>query len=76
MHEFEYDSVKSKYGEIAKLYYMNIDNFIVYIKTKNFYVNIAKDAETKFDTLNYELERLFPNGRNKKVIGSKKIFNR
>ena len=72
MHEFEYDSVKSKYGEIVKLYYMNIDNFIVYIKTKNFYVNIAKDAETKFDTLNYELERLFRNGRNKKVIGSKK----
>ena len=32
MHEFWYDYVKPKYGEKAKLGYMDADSFIVYIK--------------------------------------------
>ena len=34
-----------------------------------FMKDIAQDFEKKFDTLNYELERLLVKGKNKKVIG-------
>ena len=40
-----------------------------------FYVDIAKDVKTRFDTSNYELERLLPKGKNKKVIGLITIVN-
>ena len=48
---------------------MNTDSFIVYIKTYDIYRNITKDVETRFDTLNYELDRPQPKGKNKKVVG-------
>ena len=32
MYEFRYDYVKPKYGEKAKLFCMNTDSFLVYIK--------------------------------------------
>ena len=41
MYEFWYDYVKPKYGEKAKLCYMDTDSFIVYIKTDGIYKNIA-----------------------------------
>ena len=34
---------------------MNTDNFVVYINMEEIYVDIPKDVETRFDTLNYEL---------------------
>ena len=42
--EFRYDYMKPKYGEKAKLYYMDTDSFIVCIKTEDIYVlkNILK----------------------------------
>ena len=45
------------------------NSFIVYIKTEDIYVNIAKDAETRFDTSNYELERSLPVAESIKLIG-------
>ena len=60
MYEFCYDYVGQKYTENTKLCYMDTDNFIVYIKTKNIYVNIAKDVETRVDTSNHEIERPLP----------------
>ena len=45
MHECWYDYVKPKYREKAKLCYMDTGCFIVYIKTKNIYVDIANDVE-------------------------------
>ena len=36
---------------------------IVYIKTKDIYVDIAKHVETRFDTSNYELEKPLPKGK-------------
>ena len=74
MYEFWYDYVKLKYDEKAKLCYMVIESFIVYIKTNDIYKDIAKDVETTFDTSNYELEcnsinKPLPKGKNKKVIG-------
>ena len=38
-------------------------------KTEDIYVYIAKDVEIMSDTLNYELERPLPRGKNEKVIG-------
>ena len=69
MFELWYDYVKSKYGENAKLCYMNADMFIVHVKADDIYKGIAEDVETRFDTSNYELERLLPKGKDKNVVG-------
>ena len=57
MYEFWYDYAKPKYGEKAKLCYVDTEGFIVYIKTDDIYKDIAEVVETRFDTLNYELNR-------------------
>ena len=62
MWEFCYDYIKPKYGEKAKLYYMDTDSFLVYIKTDDIYKEIAEGVEKKFDTSDYELDRQIPNG--------------
>ena len=41
---------------------MDRDSFIGYIKTEDIYSDIAKYAETRFYTVNYELDILFPKG--------------
>ena len=48
MYEFGYNYVKPKYGENAKLCYMDTNSFIVCIKTEDIYSHIAKDVETRF----------------------------
>ena len=48
---------------------MDTDGFIVNIKTEDVYEDIADDVEKKFDTSNYEINRLLPIRKNKKVIG-------
>ena len=53
MYEFWYDYVKSKYGENAKLCYMDTGSFVFYIKTEDIYSHIAKDVETRFNTSNW-----------------------
>ena len=45
---------------------MNTNSFIVYIKTDDVYKVTAEDVETRFDTLNYELETPFPKGKIKR----------
>ena len=60
MYEFWYDFVKPKYGEKAKLYYMDTESFILYIKTDDIYKDIAEDAETRLNVSNYELDRSLP----------------
>ena len=42
MHEFSFDQVKPKYGEIIKLCYVDIDSIIIYINIKYIYVDIGK----------------------------------
>ena len=69
MHEFQYDFVKPKYGEKAKLCYMDTDSFTTCIKTDDTYKGIAKEVEKRFNTSNYELDRPLPKRNNKKVIG-------
>ena len=68
MYEFWYDYMKPKYGGNVKLCYMDIDSFIMHIKTEDFYKDIANDVEKRFDTSNYEINRPLPTGKNKKVI--------
>ena len=71
MYEFWYDYIKPKYKEKARLCYMDTDSFVIYIKTEDFYKDIANDVERWFDTSNYDEkdERPLPVGKNKKVIG-------
>ena len=69
MQEVWYDYVKPKYQNNAKLCFMDTDSFIIYIKTRNIYEDIAYDVEKRFDTSNYEVNRPLPQGKNKKVIG-------
>ena len=69
MYEFWYDHVKPKYGENAKLCYMDTESFIVHVRRDDIYKDIAEDVKTKFDTSNYEINRPLPMGKNKKVIG-------
>ena len=68
MYEFWYKYMKPKYVDNVKLYYLDTDSFIMHIKTKDFYGDIADDLEKRFDTSNYECNRPLPKGKNK-VIG-------
>ena len=69
MYELWYDYMKPKYDNNVKLCYMDTDNFIMDIKTNDFYKDIVDDVENRFDTTNYEVNRPLPMGKNKKVIG-------
>ena len=69
MYEFWYDFIKSKYGSRAKLCYMDTDSFVINIKIKDFYKDIAMDDKERFDTSNYIYDRPLPIGGNKKVVG-------
>ena len=69
LQEFWYGYVKPKYQYDAKLCYMDADSFIIHIKTKDFYEEIADDVEKRFDTSNYEINGRWPTGKNKKVNG-------
>ena len=69
MYEFWYDYMKPKYNDNVKLCYMDTDSFIINIKTEDFYKDISNDIEKGFDTSNYEVDRPFSTGKNKKVIG-------
>ena len=47
---------------------MDTDSFIIHIKTKDVYKDIANDVEKRFDTSNYEINRPLPVGKNKNTI--------
>ena len=67
MYKFWNDFAKPNYGEKSKL--CNMDTDIVYIKTDEIYKDIAEDIESRFDTSNCQLDRPFPEGKNKTIIG-------
>ena len=69
MYEFWYDYMKPKYNDNIRLCYMDMDSFIMNIKTNDFYKDISDDVECKFDTSNHEVKRPLPTGKNKKVTG-------
>ena len=63
MYEFWFDYVKPKHDEKVKFCCMDIESFIIYIKTYDIYKDIEEDVETRFDTSNYELDRPLPKGK-------------
>ena len=71
MYEFWYDYIKSKYGDKARLCYMDTDGFVMNIKMEYFYKDIAGDVERWIDTSNYDEKdkTTLPIGKNKKAIG-------
>ena len=53
-YRFWYDYIKQKYQDKAKLCYMDSDSFIIFIKTDDFYKDIATDVEKWFEIFNYD----------------------
>ena len=49
LHKFWYDCIKPKYGDKARLCYIDTDSFFIYIKTEDFYKDISNDVERWFD---------------------------
>ena len=70
IYEFQYDYVKPKYKDKAKLCYMDTDSFVIHIFTEDFFEDIANDVERWFNTSNYDKngKRPLPMVMNKKVI--------
>ena len=52
-----YDYIKSKYGDNVKLCYMDINSFIMHIKTEDFYKDIANNVEKMMLINQYVQER-------------------
>ena len=69
MYQFEYDYIKPMYQQNSKLCYMDTDSFIIHIKTKHVFEDIADNVAKIFDTSSYEVNRSLPTGKNKKGIG-------
>ena len=71
IYKFWYDYIKPKYGDRAKLCYMDTDDFVIYIEILYFYKDIAGDIERWFDTSNFDEndKRSLPISKNKKVPG-------
>ena len=71
MYKFWYDFIKPKYGDKARLCYMDTDTFVMLIKTDQFYKDISADVDRWFDTSNYDKNdnRPLEIGKNKKLLG-------
>ena len=63
IYKFWYDYVKPTFGENAILCYVDTNIFIVHVKTEHIYKDIVEDAETRFDTANYESDRPLSKGK-------------
>jgi len=71
MYDFHYNYVKSKYGDKAKLLFTDTDSLMYEIETGDFYVDIADDIQSRYDTSDYPKDHPsgIKSGVNKKVIG-------
>ena len=75
MYDFWYDYMKPKYNDNVRLCYMDMDSFVMHIKTNDFYKAFSDDVGNRFDTSNYEVKRPLPIGKNKKNIGLMEKMN-
>ena len=75
MFEFHYHYIKKVYPDPAKLLMTDTDSLNYEIKTDDFYKDISKEVESKFDTSEFNKDHPAVNsvgfkvGANKKVIG-------
>ena len=71
MYEFWYNYIIPKYGDKAKLFYTDSDNFIIYIKTEDFFEDISNNVGKWFHTSNFNKKDKIPPpiGKDKKVPG-------
>ena len=53
MFEFWYDYLEPMYGDKIRFCYTDTDNFIMHIKTDDFYKDISADVNKWFDTSNF-----------------------
>ena len=64
MYEFQYDYVKQKIGEKAKLCFVHTESFIIYIEKIDIYMDNEKNVKARFDISNYKLDRKLPKAKN------------
>jgi len=71
MYDFNYNYIKNKYDNKAKLLFTDTDSLAYEITTEDFYADIAGDVEQKFDTSDYPKDHPsgIKAGANKKVVG-------
>ena len=72
-YEFWYYDIRPKYQCNAKLYYMDIDNFIICIKTEDVMKTLQMMLKKRFDTSNYEINGSLSKGKNEKLCILKEI---
>ena len=74
MYEFQYDYIKDKYGDKAKLLFTDTDSLAYEIETESFYKDINPDVERWFDTSDIPSNHPsgIKSGVNKKVVGMMK----
>ena len=73
IYDFHYDyndHIQPKIGSKVKLCYMDTNSFVHEIELKDFYKDVAKNTDKKFDTSGYSKndEKPLPIGNNEKVI--------
>lgn len=65
LNQYWFDYAKPKYENETKLGCTDTDSFIVIMKPKDGYTDLAGDVETIFDTSNYVVDRPLPIGKKK-----------
>ena len=71
MFDFRYNCIRKKYNNKAELLFSDTDSLMYLIQTEDFYHDIRKDINKKFDTSDYYEKHPsgIKTGVNKKVIG-------
>ena len=74
MYVFHYNYIETKYGDKAKLLFIDTDSLAYEIKAKDFYKDINPDIKKRFDTSDYPTNHPsgIKTGLNSKVFG---MFN-
>ena len=71
MYDFHYNYIKTKYGDKAKLLFIDTDSLAYEIRANDFYKDINPDIEKRFDTSDYPTNHRsgIKIGLNSKVLG-------